>query len=122
MKDIDPDRVAACKASLRYIGDALYVIGGKWKLKIIVALSEGNTRFNELQRTVEGISAKVLSNELREMEMNDLVKRHVYDQRPVAVEYALTEYSKSLEQVLTSLHNWGAMHSKKIKRQINKAG
>jgi len=121
MKEMDENREKACKASLRYIGDALYVIGGKWKMKIIVALSEGNTRFNDLQRTVVGISAKVLSNELKEMEMNDLVKRHVYDQWPVAVEYELTEYSKSLEPVLSALCDWGAMHSKKIKRQMSKA-
>ncbi|HCM75661.1 MAG TPA: transcriptional regulator [Cytophagales bacterium] len=109
-----------CRASLRNIGDALYVIGGKWKLKIIVALSEGNSRFNDLQRTINGISAKVLSNELKEMEANGLVIRHVYDQWPVAVAYELTEYSQSLTPVLIALDNWGAMHSKKIRRQMNK--
>ena len=76
-----------CTASLGAVGDALYAIGGKWKLKIIIALLEGNKRFNELQRTIEGISAKVLSTELKELEMNGFIKRTVFTGTPVAVEY-----------------------------------
>src|SRR3954463_7458960 len=86
-----------CSASLRAVADALYAIGGKWKLRIIIALSEGNKRFNELQRRVEGISAKVLSNELKELEMNGFIKRTIYTSTPVVVEYELTEYSNTLQ-------------------------
>ncbi len=100
----------ACNARLGAMGDALYAIGGKWKLRIIIALMEGYKRFNELQRTVTGISAKVLSNELKDMEMNGLITRNVYAQTPVVVEYELTEYSKSLENVLSVLIEWGAQH------------
>ena len=63
---------AQCKATLNSVADALYVIGGKWKLRIIVALTEGNRRFNEMQRLIEGISAKVLSTELKELELTAL--------------------------------------------------
>jgi DNA-binding HxlR family transcriptional regulator len=68
-KVISPEQ-AQCKATLSSIADALYVIGGKWKLRIIVALKEGNNRFNELQRTIDGISSKVLSTELKDLELN----------------------------------------------------
>lgn len=105
-----------CNARLAAIGDALYVIGGKWKLRIIVALMEGNRRFNELQRVVQGISAKVLSAELKELEINGFVKRNVFTGAPVAVEYELTGYSFTLEDVLNALSKWGAMHREKIKQ------
>ena len=63
-----------CTARLSAIEDTLYVIGGKWKLKVIIALKEqGAMRFNELQRTITGISARVLSNELKELELNGFV-------------------------------------------------
>jgi len=96
------------------------VIGGKWKLRIIIALQEGNKRFNELQRTVEGISARVLSNELKELEMNGFVKRKVYIKTPVVVEYEITEYSQSLHEVLDSLRNWGSRHREKIRKEMRK--
>ena len=105
-----------CSASLHAMEDALYVIGGKWKLKVIIALREsGVKRFNELQRSIPGISAKVLSNELKELEMNGFLKRTVYDQTPVVVEYELTEYSASLSSVLRELVEWGKMHRAKIR-------
>jgi DNA-binding HxlR family transcriptional regulator len=107
-----------CKGSLAAIGDALYVIGGKWKLRIIMALSdEGNKRFNELQRSVTGISARVLSNELKDLEMNGFVKRNVYAKKPVVVEYELTEYSSSLGDILHALSEWGARHRNKIRNE-----
>jgi DNA-binding HxlR family transcriptional regulator len=106
-----------CKQSLAAVGDALYVIGGKWKLRVIIALSGGNKRFNELQRTITGISARVLSNELKELELNGFVKRIVYDQKPAAVEYELTDYSNTLGDVLLSLSTWGAKHRDKIRKE-----
>ena len=105
-----------CTARLHAVGDALYAIGGKWKLRIIVALFEGNRRFNELQRLVEGISAKVLSTELKELELNGFVRRNVFTGTPVVVEYELTEYSETLHSVLDALSEWGTMHREKIKQ------
>jgi DNA-binding HxlR family transcriptional regulator len=113
-----------CTASLSAMEDSLYVIGGKWKLKIIIALRvKGNMRFNELQRTVEGISARVLSSELKDLEMNGFVKRIVHTQTPVIVEYELTGYSDTLDEVLGALVTWGTRHRDKIKREYkNKRG
>lgn len=95
--------------------DALYVLSGKWKLPIIIALAHGHKRFKELEREIEGITAKMLSKELREMEMNQLVSRTVYDTTPVTVEYELTKYGESLDKVIIALRDWGIQHRKRIK-------
>ena len=106
---------------LQAVGDALYAMGGKCKLRIIIALFNGNKRFNELQRTVTGISARVLSNELKDLEMNGFVKRNVNAQvTPVLVEYELTAYSDTLKDVVQSLSKWATMHRETIKQQIAK--
>lgn len=109
---------AECTEALAAVGDALYVIGGKWKLRIIIALSEGHTRFNELQRRLQGISARVLSNELKDLELNNFVTRTVHTGTPVIVEYKLTDYSDTLTDVLQALRAWGLMHRATIKSQM----
>ncbi|QEH40913.1 helix-turn-helix domain-containing protein [Chitinophaga sp. XS-30] len=107
----------ACSA-LSAVQDALYVLNGKWKLPIIVALSSGNKRFNELQKTVKGIAAKVLSHELKELELNGFLIRKVHNGTPVMVEYELTDYSNTLGDVVRSLRDWGVMHREKIRSQL----
>ena len=92
--------------------------GGKWKLRIIIALSEGNKWFNELQRRVEGISAKVLTTELKELELNGFIRRTVDTGTPVVVTYELTEYSNTLQDVMQALSAWGAMHRERIKSEM----
>ncbi|AKD58639.1 HxlR family transcriptional regulator [Spirosoma radiotolerans] len=104
----------ACTQSLQAVQDALYVLNGKWKLPIIIALSNGPKRFRELQRLVTGITAKVLSKELKELEMNEFALRHVYATMPVTVEYELTEYSQSLDSVIRALRDWGIQHRARI--------
>ncbi len=106
-----------CSQSLSSVEDALYVIGGKWKLKIIIVLQEsGNIRFNELQRSIQGISARVLSNELKDLELNGFVKRVVHaEQTPVIVEYISTDYSWTLKNVIMSLSEWGQTHKRNIR-------
>ena len=111
---------AQCKATLNSVADALYVIGGKWKLRIIVALKDGNKRFNEMQRLIEGISAKVLSTELKELELNGFVRRNVFTTTPVVIEYELTDYAETLDSVLHSLSEWGAMHRETVKKSMRK--
>jgi DNA-binding HxlR family transcriptional regulator len=104
-----------CSLHLSATEDALYVIGGKWTLRIMIAILSGHYRFNELQRRIEGISARVLSTELKEMELNGLVTRTVLaDQKPVVIEYLPTPYSRTLRQVISALADWGAAHKKKI--------
>lgn len=109
-----------CKQTLGSIADALYAIGGKWKLRIIVALKDGAKRFNELQRLIEGISAKVLSAELKDLELNGFVQRKVFTGMPVVVEYELTDYSETLGDVLHALSEWGAMHRETVKKSLRK--
>ncbi len=108
-----------CTARLSSIADALYVIGGKWKLLIIVTLLDGGSRrFNELQRSIEGISAKVLSSELKDLERNGFIHREVFTGTPVVIEYKLSGYTKTLNGVLQALSEWGQMHKKKIKESM----
>jgi DNA-binding HxlR family transcriptional regulator len=112
--------IVECQSALGAVQDALYVLNGKWKLPIIVALSEGNKRFGELQRAVKGIAPKVLSNELKTLELNGFVVRRVYDTIPVSVEYELLEYSNSLEKVIVALQEWGEQHRNKIRSEAKK--
>jgi DNA-binding HxlR family transcriptional regulator len=112
-----PHQAAQCTAHLSAVGDAVYVIGGKWKLRIIQALFESNMRFNELQRNIEGISARVLSNELKDLELNGFVIRKVDTGVPVVIEYVATEYCQTLDKVLQALSEWGTMHRNKIMHQ-----
>lgn len=114
----------ACAQSLQAVRDALYVLNGKWKLPIILALSSGPLRFKELQRTLSEITPKILSKELKELELNDFIIREVYPSIPVSVEYRLTPYSRSLDKVLGELRDWGLQHRKRIfakSRQSKKA-
>ena len=104
-----------CNKHLSATEDALYVIGGKWTLRIMIAVLSGHNRFNELQRCVKGISARVLSTELKDLEMNGLVQRAVLaDKKPVVVEYRPTVHSQSLKNIISALADWGVMHKKKI--------
>ena len=109
-----------CKATLNSIADALHVIGGKWNLRIIVALKDGSKRFNEMHRLIEGISAKVLSSELKALELNGFVRRTVFTGTPVIVEYELTDYADTLGDVLTALSEWGAMHREAVRKSMKK--
>ena len=106
-----------CTNRLAGVTDALYVIGGKWKLPVIIALNEGHKRFNELQRAVKGISARVLSGELKDMELNGFIKRTVHTHSVVIIEYELTEYSSTLGNILNALSEWGTMHKEKIRKE-----
>ena len=122
-KNIDQEELISpqrCSQSLSSVEDAIYVIGGKWKLKIIIALQEhGNIRFNQLQRIVSGISARVLSNELKDLELNGFVKRIVHsEQTPVVVEYISTDYSRTLKTVIKALSEWGRNHKYNVRKDI----
>lgn len=109
-----------CTKSLLPIRDALDVINGKWKLHIIGSLLQGNKRFKDFQKDIEGITPKMLSQELKSLEMNDLVSRTVYDSSPVVVEYSLTEYGKTLKKLMGELNLWGTEHRKRIMGNKNK--
>jgi len=107
-----------CNKVLGAVSDALYAIGGKWKLMIIIAMARGNNRFTELQRQVKGISARVLSSELKELEMNGFIIKKVSASYPVTIEYELLPYSHTLEGVVNAMTQWGMQHREKIKNDI----
>ena len=109
---------ATCEQELAAIRDSLEILGGKWKLRIMRHLKnqiDGNNTFKKIQRDVEGISAKMLSKELQDLEINLLVTRTVMNTRPVTVSYAITEYGLSVFPITESLVDWGLNHRQKIK-------
>lgn len=83
------------------------LIGEKWKVLIVRDLLTGTKRFGELKKSVSGITQKVLTNNLRQMEASGLVKRKVYAEVPPRVEYSLTETGLSLKPILDSMVQWG---------------
>jgi DNA-binding HxlR family transcriptional regulator len=103
-----------CSQHVLPVKDTLDLLSGKWKLPIIGALMFGNKRFRDMEREIPGITARMLSKELKDLEINELVKRTVYDTTPVTVEYELTAYGRSLESVFHALRDWGTQHRKRI--------
>ena len=94
------------------------IIGGKWKPIILYYLKEEPQRFGELQRLIPHVTKKMLTQQLRELEQDEIVVRQVYDQVPPKVEYSLSEYGKSLKSVLEQMAIWGNEH--RLKCGINK--
>jgi DNA-binding HxlR family transcriptional regulator len=92
------------------VRDALDVISGKWKLMILISISSGNKRFREIERSIPKINSKVLAKELKDLEEHKLIKRTVYDDSPVLVEYTLLPYAESLGDVIKALSDWGTNH------------
>lgn len=105
--------VESCAKAKMAIRDTLDIVGGKWKLVLITVLRSGKKGFNELSREA-GISPRILSKELHELTANGLVSREVCQTKPVTVQYELTPYSKTLEEVLSAMEKWGSKHRKKI--------
>ncbi|WP_090606019.1 winged helix-turn-helix transcriptional regulator [Parapedobacter koreensis] len=103
-----------CASAILPVKDALEVLGGKWKLQVIIALSFGAKRFREISREVGGITDKMLSKELKDLECNQLVKRTVHDAFPPIVEYDLTAHGQSLHKLIGELKAWGDLHRKVV--------
>ncbi|MES2592941.1 MAG: helix-turn-helix domain-containing protein [Bacteroidota bacterium] len=103
-----------CTKALLPVQDALDILHGKWKLQIILSLTFGKKRFKQILREIPGLTPKMLSKELKELEINELALRNVFDTLPVTVEYELTAYGKTLQPLIQELHKWGAKHRKKI--------
>lgn len=93
----------------------LTLISDKWKILILRDLSTGTKRFGELKKSINGISPKVLTANLRQMEENGIVNRVVYAEVPPKVEYSLTDLGHSLKPVLQAMEQWGVEYKKKIK-------
>lgn len=110
-QDLEPD---LCR-----VEDALDIIVGKWKPVILLNLMKhGTMRFSALKRSIPEITQKMLTKHLRELEKEDIIDRVVYPQVPPKVEYSITEYGRSLEDILTAMHEWGTKHSRRNTKNI----
>jgi DNA-binding HxlR family transcriptional regulator len=103
-----------CMSALLPVRDTLEVIGGKWKLLILISIAEGNSHFREIERSIPKLSTKVLAKELKELEINKLIKRTIIDDHPVRIEYTVTNHAKSLQRVIKELSKWGLIHRKEV--------
>jgi DNA-binding HxlR family transcriptional regulator len=107
-------RHTECSSMMMPVRDTLDVISGKWKLMILISISAGNKRFREIERSIPKINSKVLAKELKYLEENKLIKRTVFDDYPVLIEYTLLPYAESLGDVIKALSDWGINHRKYI--------
>mgnify|MGYP002623534100 CR=1 FL=1 len=107
-EDILPDCPVATTVSL---------IGSKWKLLIMRNLLARPWRFNELQKSIDGISQKALTEALRSMEADGIVSRTVYPEVPPRVEYALTELGESMRPIIKSMENWGKAYKEQLQEE-----
>ncbi|MEP0807104.1 MAG: helix-turn-helix transcriptional regulator [Chloroflexota bacterium] len=96
----------------------LELIGGRWKARILWKLYNGTLRFGELRRGLPGITEKMLAQQLKEMEQDQLIIRTQYPEMPPRVEYSLSEFGRSLTPVLEALKAWGAEHQEQIRQVI----
>ena len=96
------------------IFDALDALRGRWRIPILLSLAFGNKRFTQISKDVKGISDKILAKELKELEVNQLINRTIYDTFPPTVEYSITQHRKSIESVILELKNWGEKHRTEI--------
>lgn len=108
------DLVKDCSHKILAISDTMEILNGKWKMSIIACLCYQPMRYSELLKEVRGISGKMLSRELKDLEMNELIVRNVLSTAPVSVEYQITEYGKSLKQLTNTIADWGSTHRLRI--------
>ncbi|RFM34072.1 transcriptional regulator [Chitinophaga silvisoli] len=103
------------KQEMRAVQDSMDVLSGKWKISILSSICFYNKRrFSDILADIDGISNKMLSKELKELEVNKLVKRTVLDTQPVTVQYELTKHGLSLKTIIKELTDWGIRHRKEI--------
>ncbi len=98
------------------VNTTLALIGGKWKVVILYQLTIKTQRFNELHRLIPGITQRMLTLQLREMEQDGLVHREVYPVVPPKVEYSLSEFGRTLLPVVQSMHDWGVSYEQECQR------
>lgn len=92
------------------VATTVQLVGSKWKLLILRNLLQRPWRFNELRKSLEGISQKVLTDSLRSMEDDGIITRTVYPEVPPRVEYALSELGESMRPIITAMEQWGSAY------------
>ncbi|MCD8539059.1 MAG: helix-turn-helix transcriptional regulator [Leadbetterella sp.] len=119
---LDIKSVKRCSGTyILAVNETINVISGKWKLPIIGSLLFGKKRFKELEREIPKITPRMLSKELRDLEVNGIVTRTVYDTIPVTVEYELTPSGRSFSRVLDVMLEWGLEHRRNTLRDSTEA-
>lgn len=104
-----------CQVRMQAISDTMSLLSGKWKFHILGTLIEGNTLgFMDLLREINGIGTKMLSKELQDLEVNNLVNRRVMNTKPITVEYSITEYGKTLAPLIDEMAKWGIDYREKV--------
>ena len=106
-----------CTTNLLAMRDTIDILGGKWKLLILHHLIQHENlenTFKKIERDITGISAKMLSKELKDLEINKLILREVQDTKPITVKYSITEYGKTTKPIIDLLVQWGILHREKL--------
>lgn len=104
-----------CQVRIQAIHDTMSILSGKWKIHILGTLIEGEDMgFMDLLREVDGIGTKMLSKELQDMEINQLVSRKVQDTKPITVKYTITEYGKTLKPIIDEIAKWGISYRQSL--------
>lgn len=109
-------KYASCIEIVGPVRDALDVINGKWKLPIIISISFGNERFTDIQKSILGITPKVLAKQLKELEQNKLISRTVTADYPVKITYKSEPYADTLTPIIYALKEWGENHRELVFR------
>jgi DNA-binding HxlR family transcriptional regulator len=103
------------------VHNALSILVGKWKPIILLYLmSRGTMRYGEIKKALVGITPKMLTNQLRELEEEGLINRKLYPEVPPKVEYSITEYGMTLKPILEAMHEWGTNHTMKKLENVKK--
>lgn len=105
------------KSFMLAVNDTMNVLTGKWKLAIMASLIFGRKRFKDMEQEIPKITPRMLSKELRDLEMNGIVKRIVHDSIPVKIEYEFTKSGKNFKNVLDAMVEWGVEHRKNTIRK-----
>lgn len=98
------------KGFVMALKDTLNVVNGKWKLAVVCTLLSGKKRFSEIERTISDITPRMVSKELKELEINGVVRRNIKNTTPVIVEYELTPSGMRLYDVIVKMVEWGVQH------------
>ncbi|MDQ1150787.1 winged helix-turn-helix transcriptional regulator [Sphingobacterium zeae] len=111
MELIDINVIQKCPETyLLAVNDTLNVLAGKWKLPIMASLQFGRKRFKDLEKEIPKITPRMLSKELRDLELNGMVNRIVHDSFPIIIEYEFTTSGKSFKSVIDAMIIWGIEH------------
>lgn len=114
METENKNPIKECANAIMAIHDVMDILNGKWKVSIIACLCYQKMRYTDILREVKGISGKMLSRDLKELEANLLITRTVLNTQPITVEYEITEYGSTLKNVTSVIAAWGVEHRKKI--------